>query len=172
MNLNRYKFLFLLILPASGCSLYSFTGASLVDGEQTVSIQQFYNNALLGPSNMSQVFTEKIKDYFQQNTRLTLVNDNGDLQFDGYISSYTVSPVAPRVGSDGLQVSTTSRITIIVKTTYTNIKNEQFDFDRNFSFFVNFDSQSIDLTSNEDRFVAEIFDQIILDIFNASVANW
>ena len=45
-------------------------------------------------------------------------------------------------------------------------------FDKNFSFFVNFDSESTDLASSEDQFVEEIFDQIILDIFNASVANW
>jgi len=121
---------------------------------------------------MSQVFTEKIRDYFQQNTSLTLVENNGDLQFDGYISNYTVNPVAPTAGPDGLQISSTSRIQITIKTTYVNIKNDQFDFDQNFSFFVDFDSENIDLASNEDQFVEEIFDQIILDIFNASVANW
>ena len=173
MSSNNYKLLLLLILPISGCSVYSFTGAALVSGEQTVSIQQFYNNALLGPSNMSQVFTQKIKDYFQQNTNLTLVDKEGDLQFDGYISNYTVSPVAPNASANNTaQVSVISRITITVKATYVNIKNEQFDFDQNFSFFVNFDSENVDLASNEDQFVEEIFDQIILDIFNASVANW
>ena len=29
-----------------------------------------------------------------------------------------------------------------------------------------------ELSSNEQEFVEEIFDQIILDIFNSSVANW
>ena len=157
-----------------GCSVYSFTGASLVNNEQTISIQQFYNNALLGPSNMSQVFTEKMRDYFQQNTSLALVDDSGDLQFEGFIASYTISPVAPNASGnrDGLQVSATSRISISVKATYTNIKDDQFDFDRNFSFFRDYDSETTDLASNEDQFVEEIFDQIILDIFNASVANW
>jgi len=176
MNWKNYKSLLLfilpIILPLGGCSVYSFTGASLVNNEQTISIQQFYNNALLGPSTMSQVFTEKIRDYFQQNTSLTLVENNGDLQFDGYISNYTVNPVAPTAGPDGLQVSSTSRVQITIKATYVNIKNDQFDFDQNFSFFVDFDSENIDLASNEDQFVEEIFDQIILDIFNASVANW
>ena len=172
MNSNSYKLLLLLFIPLSGCSVYSFTGASLVNGEQTVSIQQFYNNSLLGPSNMSQVFTEKIRDYFQQNTSLTLVENNGDLQLDGYVSNYTVTPVAPTGGRDGGQISTTSRVTITVKATYLNIKDDQFDFDKNFSFFVNFDSESTDLTSSEDQFVEDIFKQIIIDIFNASVANW
>lgn len=161
------------LVALSGCSVYSFTGASLVSGEQTVSIQQFYNNALLGPSNMSQVFTEKMRDYFQQNTSLTLVDDNGDLQFEGFIASYTVTPVAPNANQgDGLQVSATTRVSISVQATYTNVKNDQFDFDRSFRFFQDFDSESNDLQSVEDQLVEEIFDQIILDIFNASVANW
>lgn len=163
----------LTILLISGCSVYSFTGASLVSGEQTISIQQFYNNALLGPSTMSQVFTEKMRDYFQQNTSLSLVQNDGDLQFEGFISNYTVTPVAANASQgDGLQVSATTRITITVKATYTNLRNDQFDFDRSFSFFQDFDSENTDLQSVEDQLVEEIFDQIILDIFNASVANW
>ncbi|MFZ9028487.1 MAG: LPS assembly lipoprotein LptE [Crocinitomicaceae bacterium] len=164
--------LLLSILGLSGCSVYSFTGASLVSGEQTISIQQFYNNALLGPSNMSQVFTETMRDYFQQNTNLTLVEENGDLQFEGYISSYTVTPVAPNANQgDGLQVSATTRVSITVQATYINMRNDQFDFDRSFTFFQDFDSESSDLQSVEDQLVEEIFDQIILDMFNASVAN-
>jgi len=164
----------LLALVTSGCSVYSFTGASLVNGERTISIQQFYNNALLGPSNMSQVFTEKMRDYFQQNTNLTLVEEDGDLQFDGYISSFTVSPVAPNANQrdGGLQTSATTRVTITVQVTYVNIKNNQFDFDQSFRFFQDFDSDANDLQSVEDQLVDEIFNQIILDIFNASVANW
>lgn len=145
----------------------------MVDNEQTISISQFYNNALLGPSNMSQVFTEKMRDYFQQNTSLRLIENNGDLQFDGFISTYQVTPVAPRAsqGND-VQVSTQTRVTITVQVTYINVKNDQFDFDRSFRFFEDFDSDETDLLSVEDQLVEEIFDQIILDIFNASVANW
>ena len=172
MNLRVFRLL-LLAIPFVGCSVYSFTGASLTSGENSISISQFYSNALLGPSNLSQVFTEKMRDYFQQNTTLTLVDANGDLQFEGYISNYTVTPVAPRVGQDNqIQVSATTRINITVQASYVNLKNSQFDFDRNFSFFADFDSEQQDLSSVEDELVEEIFDQIILDIFNESVANW
>jgi hypothetical protein len=172
MRLSIYSIL-ISAFALSGCHVYSFTGASLVSGERNISIQQFYNNALLGPSNMSQVFTEKMRDYFQQNTSLTLRPDNGDLQFEGYISNYTVTPVAPNANQrDGLQTSATSRVTITVQVTYVNLKNDQFDFDQSFRFFQDFDSETTDLQSVEDQLVDEIFNQIILDIFNASVANW
>lgn len=158
----------------SSCGIYSFTGASISAEIKTISIQTFYNNAPLGPSNMSVAFTEKIKDYYQQNTSLTLVDDEGDLQLEGEIVNYTLNPVAPSASQNSNQDDFTSltRITITVSAAYVNTQDDQFDFDRNFSFFVDFDQNTTDLSSNEDGFVDEIFDQIVVDIFNSSVANW
>ena len=45
-------------------------------------------------------------------------------------------------------------------------------FERRFSFFRDFDQTTTDLSANEEAFVIEIFEQIIIDVFNASVANW
>ncbi len=162
------------IFLLSGCGVYSFTGASIAADVKTISIQTFYNNASLGPSNMSVLFTENVKDYFQQNTSLELVDNNGDLQLDGFISNYTITPVAANSsGNNQVQdFSTLSRITITVTASYVNIKDPTFDFDKSFSFFRDYDNTQTDLPSEEEAFVEEIFDQIILDIFNASVANW
>lgn len=123
---------------------------------------------------MSILFTEAIKDYYQQNTSLTLVDDNGDLQLEGFISDYRVTPVSASASGNNQNAdfSSTSRITITVSCSYINLKDDEFDFDKNFSFFVDYDQNTTDLTSEEQTFVEEIFDQIILDIFNASVANW
>ncbi|MEQ8582777.1 MAG: LPS assembly lipoprotein LptE [Marinoscillum sp.] len=157
----------------SGCGVYSFTGASISPTVKTISIQTFFNNATLGPSNMSVLFTEKIKDYYQQNTSLSLVDDNGDLQIDGYIADYTVTPVSATASgnNDQADFSSMSRITITVFASYINTQDDEFDFERKFSFFKDFDN-SQDISSEEQALVEEIFDQIILDIFNASVANW
>ena len=174
MNLKTFSLLLLLLsmMLSTGCGVYNFTGGTLSPDIKTISIQQFYNNAALGPSNMSAIFTETIKDYFQQNTSLELVDSNGDLQLDGFITNYTITPVAATAGGqDEADFSALSRITITVSATYTNNSDPTFDFDQSFSFFRDFDN-SINLASNEEAFVEEIFDQIILDIFNASVANW
>ena len=149
------------------------TGASISPDVKTISIQTFYNNASLGPSNMSVLFTERIKDYFQQNTSLTLVDGNGDLQLDGYIDNYTITPVGANASGNNqtADISEQTRIKITVYATYINTKDGTFDFEKNFSFFRDFD-QNTDLSANEQAFVEEIFEQIIIDIFNASVANW
>lgn len=122
---------------------------------------------------MSVLFTENIKDYFQQNTNLELANNNGDLQIDGFISNYTITPVAATSSGNNQQAdfAALSRITIVVSASYVNLKDPTFDFDKSFTFFKDYDNTQ-DLSSNEEAFVEEIFDQIILDIFNASVANW
>ncbi|MEO9870487.1 LPS assembly lipoprotein LptE [Ekhidna sp.] len=174
MNLKTFSLFFLLLSAglSSGCGVYSFTGASISPDVKTISIQTFYNNAPLGPSTMSALFTENIKDYFQQNTSLELTDVNGDLQIDGFISNYTITPVAATAGSQGqADFSALSRITITISASYVNVNDPTFDFDRTFSFFRDFDN-SINLPANEEAFVEEIFDQIVLDIFNASVANW
>ena len=40
------------------------------------------------------------------------------------------------------------------------------------SYKYDFDQEEVDLSSVEEEFVQEIFDQIIIDMFNESVANW
>ena len=166
---------FLILLVALwGCGVYTFSGASISPDVKTISIQNFPNEAPLGPATMSVTFTENIKDYFQQNTNLALVDDNGDLQIEGYISDYRITPVAASASSsgNGPDYSSLSRITITVFASYINTKDDEFDFEKSFSFFVDYDQNTTDLASSEEQFVEEIFDQIIFDIFNASVANW
>ena len=162
------------LVGIQGCGVYSFTGASISPDVKTISIQPFFNNAPLGPSNMSAIFTEKIKDYYQQNTSLAIVEENGDLQIDGYIDDYTITPVSATASGNNNQgdFSALSRVTITVFASYINTKDDEFDFEKRFSFFVDYNQNTTDLASSEQQFVEEIFDQIILDIFNASVANW
>ena len=161
-------------LIPSGCGVYTFSGASISSDIKTISILNFPNEATLGPSTMSVTFTEKIKDYFQQNTSLAIVDDNGDLQIEGYIANYRVTPVAASASQNAndADYASLTRVTIEVFASYVNTKDNEFDFERTFSFFVDFDQNSTDLSSSEQQFVEEIFDQIIFDIFNASVANW
>ena len=158
----------------TSCGIYSFTGASISSDVKTISIQPFYNNSPLGPSNMSILFTESIRDYFLQNTNLTLVDEEGDLQIEGSIDNYTLTPaaVSSNQSQNGIDLASLTRLTIFVKASYVNVQDDSFDFDKTFSFFKDFDQNSQDLSANEEEFVEEIFDQIILDIFNSSVANW
>lgn len=164
----------LLLFAAPGCGVYSFTGAAISPEVKTISIDFFYNDAGGGPPTLSQNLTEQLRDYFQQNTNLAVVQENGDLLLEGAITRYYYEPVAPQAsGSENVaDVAGQMRLTIAVEATYINTNDDQYDFDdRSFSFFADFDADR-DPTAVEDELIDEILDQIIFDIFTASVANW
>lgn len=165
----------LIVATLFGCGVYSFTGASISPDIKTISINNFFNNSPLGPSNMSVLFTEKLKDYFQRNTSLTLVEEDADLVLEGTIEDFSLTPVAPTAegGRNAQYFSGLTRLTLRVNASYFNKQDDQFNYDnKSFSFYKDFNQNTEELSSNEQEFVEEIFDQIILDIFNSSVANW
>ena len=92
---------------------------------------------------------------------------------EGSVTSYRLTPVAPSAATSdqSRDVANLTRLTIIVKVEYVNLENEDFSFNKNFSQFADFDS-NLGLAAVESALIDEIFEQIILDIFNASVANW
>jgi hypothetical protein len=157
--------------------VYSFTGANISPEIKTISIQKFNDEIGNGPPNLSQLFTEKIRDYYQQNTSLSIVQNEGELQLEGSIVGYSLTPMAPRAsGSQNYEdtdIAALQRLTITVKVTYINIIDDSFDFDnKNFSFYADYDPEKQDFNSIESQLVEEIYDAIVLDIFNATVANW
>jgi len=164
----------LMCVPLScGVSVnYSMTGAATT--AETISIIEFYNNADLGPANMSQVFTNDLKNYFVQNSSLSVVAEEGELQLEGEISDLRITPISPTATGDPTEINRASstRLTITVKATYINTLDETMSFkDKTFSFYKDFDNE-LNVSDVEEAFIKEIFQRIINDIFNASVANW
>lgn len=172
--INRIPFLLILSAVIASCGVYSFTGTNISPDVQTISFQNFYNDTDGGPPNLGQTFSDNLRDYFQQNTNLTVIQEEGDLQFEGSITGYRVSPVAATRSSDPAlgDASSLDRITITIKVSFVNTTDDSQDFDRNFSFFADFDNTRQTLSEAESELINTIFDQIIIDIFNASVANW
>jgi hypothetical protein len=163
-----------LLLPyfLSSCGVYSFQGATT--NAKTITIQEFYNNTELAPANIGQLFTNRLKDYMIQNTNLSVISENGQLQMEGVITGYSLTQIAPVATGDPARgdLAASTRFTITVKVTYLNTLDESMSFkDRSFSFFRDF-SNELNFTDIEENLTRQIFDQLVLDIFNASVANW
>ena len=152
------------------CGIYSFTGASVSPDTKTISILNFDDRSASGPTFLAQTFSEKTREYFQRNSSLSLVAREGDLNLEGSIMQYNLTPVAP-VGNQGLERAAQTRLTIGVRVKFTNTKNKEQNFDQSFSFYQDFD-QSKSFSSVEKELIESISDQIILDIFNKSLANW
>lgn len=165
--------LLLLMLSACGVSVqYSMTGSTTT--ADTISIAEFYNNADLGPANLGQTFTNSIKNYFVQNTSLSVVQQEGQLMLEGEIVSFSLTPIAPVSTGNTADITSASstRLTITVKATYVNTMDDKMSFkDKQFSFYKDFPNE-LNVADVEETYVKQVFDRIINDIFNASVANW
>jgi hypothetical protein len=146
---------------------YSFTGASIPENVKTVSVQTFQSYAPLANANLSQTFTEALKNIFLAQTNLDLVARDGDLQFEGSITGYNVTSVAIQ----GNETAALNRLTITVKAKFTNTKDKELNFETSFSRFLDYES-SQNLASIEDDLIKDINEQLTQDIFNKAVSNW
>lgn len=160
--------IFLLVLTSCTIS-YKFNGASInYNLIKTISISDFPIRAALVYPPLEEVFTNSLKDSYTRQTRLQLVDVNGDLQIEGEITGYDITPQA--VGTDAY--ATMTRLKITVKVTFVNTKEPQYDFEnRTFSAYQDFSSDRM-LTDVQDELIEVITDELVELIFNATVANW
>ena len=152
------------------CGVYSFSGVSTA--ATSIQVDAFYNNTDLAPANFGQTFTNRVKDYYQRNSSLKVVAANGELQIDGTVASYALTQIAPVVGADGISTAAQSRLTISASVNYVdNIEPKNSFKNRPFSFYADFPNEQ-NLTSVQEDLEKKILDQIMIDIFNATIANW
>ena len=150
-----------------GCGIYSFNGASISKETKSIPVEYFKHSALTKQPTLSQVLTEKLKDYFTQQTNLIISNQNGDLFFKGDIIKYDVQPIAIQSNETAGQ----NRLTISVKVDFSNKQNEELNFNQTFSRYKDYES-SQNLSDIEDILIAEITNELVEDIFNKAVVNW
>jgi hypothetical protein len=149
------------------CGAYSFTGGNTGDAK-TIEINYFPNQASLVEPSLSQRFTQDLQDLFTQQTNLILTSSNGDLRFDGEITGYRVNPMS----ATAQQTAAQNRLTVTVNVRFTNTLKEQDDFEKQFSFYSDFDANAQLSGAVLDAALSEILERITQDIFNASVAKW
>lgn len=157
------------ILIASSCTVnYGFTGGDTGDSK-TVSVNFFPNNSNLVQPELSQKFTEALRDIFVRQTSLELEERNGDLHFEGAIVDYKISPINAQSSNVGAVAQ--NRITVVVNVIFTNNKDSKKSFEQNFSRFADFDS-SANLSDVEGELLDQISEELAENILNQSIGNW
>jgi hypothetical protein len=150
----------------SACVHYSAVGVDIPAEAKTICIKQFQNNASLVNLKLSNELTTQLKDKFQSNTRLSIVDARGDLYLEGEITNYSLSPAAV-----GVEKATMERLTITVRIKYENKFDEEKNVEKTFSRYQDFNSNQ-SLPAVEDQLVMEICEALVDDIFMATVGNW
>ena len=165
--MKRLTLLLLVILTSCTIS-YKFNGAAIdYNTTKTISVAEFPIRAALVYPPLGPAFNEALKDIYTRQTRLSMVKTGGDLQVEGEITGYDLSPQA--VTEDAYASQT--RLTISVKVRYTNTKNPNLNVDQTFRAYRDFSSSQM-LTQVQDELISQIVDELAELIFNATVGSW
>lgn len=168
--------LFAIMAVYSSCSV-TLNGASIPAEMTTVDVEYFDNNALFVVNNLSQNFTEALKQRIRSQTRLSMVRTpDADAVFSGAIIAYTIAPVAVQAtgNSNTPPIANASRLTITVKVKYKpnnskkGLEHAQ-GYEQDFTKTADFTG---DIASQEQALILNITKQLTEDIFNKAFANW
>jgi hypothetical protein len=116
---------------------------------------------------LSQKFTEELKDKYTRQTKLRILRENGDLDLEGEIVNYSLTPQAVKEDAYASQ----TRLTITIRARYTNTTNSEEDFEQTFSAYQDFSNDNT-IEQVQEQLSQEIIKEIIDQIFNQTVANW
>lgn len=157
-----------LALVCSCIPVYKFNGASIdYNVTKTITLEQFPNRAAYQWGPMASMFNESLSDIYVRQTKLKQIKTGGDLQLSGEITSYDQTNKS--VSSDGY--SSMVQLRMGVKVNYVNNKNHNEDFERSFSASREYESTQ-QLSAVQEELVQQMIDEIVDQIFNATVANW
>ncbi len=157
------------ILSVSSCFTmkYSTTGASIPLEAKTVSVQFFENLTRSQEAGLNQQVTDKLKDFIQANTRLLLINGTGDMDFEGAITGYAVTPTAIVSGDEAAK----NRFTITLKIKFTCEVKPEMNFESSFSRYEDYDANT-DFETAKSLYTDDLLALLVEDIFNKAFANW
>ena len=95
------------------------------------------------------------------------MNRGGDLLLSGEITAY--DQVNKSISADGF--SSMMQLKMTVKVKFENTKTPSEDFERQFSASREFDSTQ-QLNDVQEELVTQMINEIVEQVFNATVANW
>ena len=169
---KRFLLIIITLLLVTSCGIYSFTGSSIPIGVETFQVDYFENTAGGRPGStiepgLDRDFTIALQDLIVNQTSLNLVNQGGDIIYSGEIVDFSVTPMAATAEIKAAQ----NRLTMAVMVNYENVLNEEDDIEKRFSFYYDFPG-NLQVYVIKDAALEEIFERIIQDIFNETLAKW
>ena len=158
-----------LVLMLASCTVsYKFNGASIdYSKTKTIEIADFPIRSSYVWAPMGSIFNNELKDIFANHTRLIQVRRNGDMKIEGEITQYSQRNKA--VTSEG--TSAQAELSMTVNVRFTNNANHNEDFERQFTATASFET-SQSFTSVQEDLVNQMVEDLVDQIFNATVANW
>ena len=162
--------LILAMIPAwQGCiPSYKLNGSALdYSVYKTIRISEFPIRAALVYPPLQQTFENELMDYVTRNTRLQITEGASDLELEGEITGYSLSPQAVTENA----YASMTRLTINVRVKYNDLRDERNNVDQTFSAYRDFSSEEM-LTDVQDELCQQISKELVDLNFNATLGNW
>ena len=168
-QLLQTAILLLVIGLLNGCLIsYKFNGASIDYSKvKTISVSDFANNAALVYPPLAVNLTDGIKDLYQRQTRLEQVRRGGNLELEGEITGYQLTPMA--VSADSYAAET--KLTITIKVKFTNNIAPEESFEKTYSAYQTFDASQM-LSDVQDELCTTMIAELAEQIYKDTVAKW
>ena len=156
------------LVPQSCRISYKLNGAAIdYTVYHTINVGEFPIRAALVYAPLQQMFENTLLDYITRTTRLTTTDSASDLEIEGEITGYNLTPQAVTENA----YASKTRLTITVRVKYTDTKKEGNDINQTFSAYRDFDASQM-LTDVQDQLCEEICKELVELIFNATLGNW
>lgn len=169
LSFLRFSSLLVTALLLTAC--YSFRGISIPEGVETAYLPLFVDNAVGAPPTLYIDVTERLRDKVRDEARLTITDDDPDIQLTGTLVDFRVTAEAATAGDQTAAFSRLNKLTIVVAIEYKNLRNPQEEgWKQNFSDVFNFPGET-PLASVQDEAIDEILELINEKIFNKAFAE-
>jgi len=156
-----------LLLITSSCGFYTFSGASISPEIKNIKISYFINEAENFKANLDRDITQKLTDFIIEQTDLSVNNDNYEIEINGKITSYDITPIS--ISSNDF--ANQNRLSISVNIDFKNYINEKENYNQKFTRYVDYKSDQ-NLEEIESELNDQIIEEICIDIFNKTFVNW
>lgn len=153
----------------SGCLRYSFTGASIPSGVETIFIPFFPDQSNSGLGDLSNRLNNALVNRFVNQSKLQLANseEDADAVLDGVITAYTNRPFS--IG--GNEQSNQNEVSITVRATFKYASEEEPEWSNTFSGKFTYDPTE-DPINGENEAANSALEQVANNMFNDAVSNW
>ena len=156
-----------LLLITSSCGFYTFSGASISPEIKNIKISYFINEAENFKANLDRDITQRLTDFIIEQTDLSVNNDNYEIEINGKIISYDITPIS--ISSNDF--ANQNRLSISVNIDFKNYINEKENYNQKFTRYVDYKSDQ-NIEEIESELNDQIIEEICIDIFNKTFVNW
>jgi len=159
----------LLAVSLSGCSFYSFSGATIPSDLETIAIPIAQDNSVNPVNTLDRQITDLLTDRFVGRTRLSLSTNEAtaDALLDVVITGYQNQPTAVT----GEEVASQNEVSIRARIEYVDQANGETLLSRTFTNSAQYDPVEQGAAGEEEAAQVAL-ERLADDMFTAATSNW